>query len=170
MIVVLLFFYRISSIKLMNIHFWSLIHKRRTLTKKVLQNEQTAKPNHFEALVWQKLARLSFQWRFAPPGLKPLMRAKERTLGIIPNTCTVNDIPCLEWLWTCALFGLGTLEKKESKNNTAQRKFLFVNLTMDSSRVLYADSHGVFGFFTTDQGFEMFLIETLQEAILVYKK
>lgn len=82
---------------------------------KVLQNEQTAKANHFEALVWQKWARLSFHWRFAPSGVRALMRAKERTLGIIPNTCTVNDIPCLARLKTCALFGLGALEKKAYK-------------------------------------------------------
>ena len=43
-------------------------------------------------------------------------------------------------------------------DNTAQQKFSFRNLTMEPSRVLYTDSHGVFGIFITGQGFEMLLI------------
>ena len=45
-------------------------------------------------------------------------------------------------------------------NYTTQQKFLLVNFTMDSSRVLYAEYHAISRFFTTRQNFEILLVKT----------
>ena len=47
-------------------------------------------------------------------------------------------------------------------------KFVSVNLTMDSSRVLYADYHAISRFFTTRQSFEILSVITTKKAILTY--
>ena len=46
--------------------------------------------------------------------------------------------------------------------------YLTVNLTMDSSRVLYADYYAISRFFTTGQSFEILLFKTTKNAILTY--
>ena len=39
---------------------------------------------------------------------------------------------------------------------------------MDSSRVIYADSHAISRFFTTRQGFEILSVKTTKNTILTY--
>ena len=55
-----------------------------------------------------------------------------------------------------------------SANYTTQQKFHPVNLTMDSSRVFYADYHAISRFFTTGLSFEILSVKTTKNAILAY--
>ena len=50
-------------------------------------------------------------------------------------------------------------------NYTAQQKFVSVNLTMDSNRVLYAVYHAISRFFTAGQSFEILSVKTTKKAI-----
>ena len=52
--------------------------------------------------------------------------------------------------------------------NTIKQKFLPVNLRMNSSRVIYADSHAISRFFTTRQSFEILSVKTTKNAISTY--
>ena len=52
--------------------------------------------------------------------------------------------------------------------NTTKQKFLPVNLTLDSSRVLYADYHASPRFFTTRQSFEILSVKMTKKLILTY--
>ena len=49
---------------------------------------------------------------------------------------------------------------------TTNKNFLHVNLTMDSTRVLYADNHAISQFFTTE--FEILSVKITKNAILTY--
>ena len=57
---------------------------------------------------------------------------------------------------------------KTLTNNTDRQTFVTVNLTMDSSRILYAEYHAISRFFTTGQNFEILSVKTTKKGILTY--
>ena len=57
----------------------------------------------------------------------------------------------------------------QMSDNSVRQKFLPANLTMNSSRVLYADYYAIPRFFyNTRQSFEILSIKTTKNAILTY--
>ena len=52
------------------------------------------------------------------------------------------------------------------ENNTGRQKFVSVNVTIDSSGVLYAKYYAISRFFTTGQSFERLSVKTTKTDIL----
>ena len=58
--------------------------------------------------------------------------------------------------------------QKDYYSTKIKQKFVTVNLTMDSSRALYADYYALSRFFTTGQSFEILSVKSTKKAILIY--